>query len=366
MADLHLANHKRWGSPTRGAVAPLNTRAKHVIDVLTNARRAAEARGVTDLFILGDVFDTVHPEPQLIAELSMALASLNDLLVHILVGNHDQVSDAPGDHALIALDGVRNVQVHEKPTIVSPQTGDGHVWMVPYRPGKASEYLPGLVHGLADGHHPTGSQVLALHLGLSDDKTDPWLQKAHDQFPAAEIEPRCGKFSMTFAGNWHGRNEVVPNVWQVGALVPTGFDNPGLEGYGSLLITDGKQVGTIVMDGPRFLKAVGVAGVKEALEQAEKRGSDFPTYVSARCRVDERPEVEELFELFGHQHHEVLTDKAAVEDAARQAAGAASAATPDGVRAAIEAYVSKLDLPADIQRELVAAKAVDYVAGVGA
>lgn len=364
IADLHLANHRRFGKPSRGTVAPINTRAADIISVLRQARKAAEERGCSDLYILGDVFDTVTPEPQLIAELSAALATQrSDLLVHILVGNHDQVSDQPGDHALIALDGCRNVTVYEKPTIAYPQTGDANIWMIPYRPGHAVEYLPGVIKELGAEHMKKGAQVLALHLGLRAERTEAWLASSHDSYPAADIKTQCGEFDTVFAGNWHGRYEVLPGVWQIGALVPTGFDNPGWDEYGSLLITDGRQVMPVTIPGPRFIKAVGFKEVREVLNEVAKRETGYPAYVSARVALDERDKVRDLFDAYGHEHYEILNNKEILEDAARVAAFHTAYASADGVQSAIKAYVQRMAIPDGISRDLVVAQALDYVAG---
>jgi len=344
-------------------VAPINTRAADIVNVIRAARRKAEDARVTDLILLGDIFDTVAPEPQLVAELSSALASTVDLSVHIIVGNHDQASDQAGDHALISLDGHRNIAVYDKPKILT-YDGGGSVYLVPYRPGRADDYLPTVVAEMRLHAGKTyGPQVLALHLGLRAPDTEPWLAKAHDSYPAADIASKLGEFDLVVAGNWHGRHEVLPGVWQCGALVPTGFDNPGWTGYGSLLIYDGRRVQAAELDGPRFIKVYGVAGAREALDLKEDRADSYPVYLSIRCAADEREEVRELLDLYGHTTYELTSDKEIAESAARSAALAATKATPDGIRAAITAYVDRMVIPEGVDRTWVLAAALDYAAG---
>lgn len=361
IADLHVANHRKWGSPTYGRAAPINSRALDVINVLAEARRRAQEEGCTDMFVLGDVFDTTTPAPQLIAEVQLALAcrAPNEMQVHLIPGNHDQQSPNKGDHALVSMDGIRNLAVYEKPTEVYVEGGS--VALIPYQPGRADEYLVGVVQELGV---PSGNnrRVLGMHLGLRDDATPPWMQNAHDSFPVNRIT-ELGRFDMIAAGNWHERKHWPPEVWQVGALAPTGFDNPGLTGYGSLLIFNGSKTTVLELDGPRFVRATDLAGARALMAQVERRVTGYTTYVSVRCRLEERATVTELMEIYDHQAYEILTDKAAAEDAARSAATNAAYASTDSIQAAVGAFVDKMALPADVDRNEVKRLALNYVAG---
>ncbi len=358
IADTHIANHKKFGTPQYGKAAPVNSRALDILQVISSARRIAEEEGCSHLFVLGDVFDTTTPTPQLLAEAQLALASLTGLDVHLMIGNHDQQSPAKGDHALVSMDGIRNLTVHEKPDEIYIDDGMT-VLLHPYHPGRADEYL---VEEIKGRQNTKGVNVLGLHLGLRDDDTPTWLQNAHDSFPVNRLH-EMGPLDLVVAGNWHERKQFTPNIWQLGALVPTGFDNPGFTGYGSLMIYDGKRARVIEVDGPRFVRTTGLEGARKAMEEVEARASGFTVYVSIRCRLDERAAAQELFELYNHTAYEVLTDKAAAEDAARSAASAAAYASTDSIQAAVTAYVERMSLPADVERALVLSRALDYVAG---
>lgn len=361
IADLHVGNHRKWGVPSRGLVAPINTRARETLSVLMEARAQAEVAGVQHLLVLGDVFDVSDPPPQLVAEVQAALES-SKLHVHLMIGNHDQVSDQRGDHALVSMHGWRNLSVIERPEVLYLDGWQVHA--IPYRPGRADDYLPGEMADLlasADGLKPGAERLLTLHLGMRDAETEPWLRASHDSFEAAKI-PR-ETYRATFAGNWHQRKVAAPGVLQVGALVPTGFDNPGFTGYGSLVTASDDGVAVAEIAGPRFIRALSLSDVRRALAEVGRRGSPHATYISARCRPDERDVVRELMELHGHDLYEVLTDKAAVEEAAREARTCAAYASSDSIQAAVIAYVDKMLLPAGVERGEVRAMAVDYVAG---
>ncbi len=365
IADLHVGHHRRWSSDEQGVVAPLTSRALTITQVLASARRAAEAAKVTDLFVLGDVFDTSSPTPQMVAETQQALAS-DALTVHLIIGNHDQVSDRRGDHALVSMNGWRNLVVYEKPEVLYLEGWQVHLF--PYRPGRADEYLLDGLRELVDGTDAPGEgvdRVLGLHLGLRGPETPTWLKASHDSIDAVSLPRHIYRY--IYAGNWHGRHRVLPGVFQVGALVPTGFDNPGLTGYGSLMLLNDEGPTYAELDGPRFVRATSLVEARAALNAIATRVSSWPAYLSVRCTPAEREDVRELMEVYGHETFEILTDKAAAEDAARSAAAQTMQAftSTDSIAAAVTAYVEKMALPEGTDRAKVKQLALDYIAGAG-
>ena len=218
--------------------------------------------------ILGDIFDTVRPSPQIIAATGKALEG--EVPVIILEGNHDQVSTQKGDHSLGPLGMSDNVIVVDEPTVWT-SLGDGHqLTLVPHQPGPAKEWLPGV---LADLNPPEGS-MLCMHLGLMDDDVPPYMADVHDAIHYKTVAELCQKYGMRSAvsGNWHRRHffkHDAVDVIQCGALVPTGFDNPGIDHYGTVLEwAGGNHCAHIELPGPRFLKF-------DTIEAAEKAIVDF-------------------------------------------------------------------------------------------
>jgi len=212
--------------------------------------------------VLGDLFDTSHPEPQLIAEVQEIV---KDIQLICLLGNHEQVSGTPGDHALGPLAPVATVV--EKPTILD--LDEVELWAVPFRPGRATDWLPQVLAEMqgsaSKGRQPRSVRVLALHLGLLDDSTAPWLREAHDAVPAHLVEDLMTEhdIEVCIAGNWHDRKTWKlgggRTILQVGTLCPTGWDNPGIDGYGGLALLDCNSgapcaVAVEEIPGPRFVK----------------------------------------------------------------------------------------------------------------
>jgi hypothetical protein len=115
------------------------------------------------------------------------------------------------------------------------------------------------------GRQPRSVRVLALHLGLLDDSTAPWLLESHDAVPAKLVGELCDQYDIdtVLAGNWHDRKQwdltLGRRILQVGTLCPTGWDNPGTEGFGGLALFEFPESGRTSLKvkeipGPRFIK----------------------------------------------------------------------------------------------------------------
>lgn len=289
VADVHLGNHAVMGGARDAGV---NARARGILDVLRAAVDAAEGLGCSALVVAGDLFDDDHPCPQLLAEAAEVLTAWRAMPVVLLVGNHDQRSTAPGDHALGPLAHTPGVRVVDAPALVCVQgrgpqgggvSGDPrmvYLVCVPYRREPAAEVIASGVAATlrGTGLDPRIPLAVVAHAGIIDGATPPWLRDAHDALPAEALAailagttregvvdgvrrplPRGPRLAVV--GNWHGHaawgmppedyavtphSPAVPAplpsgvaLVQCGALVPTGFDNPGGAGrYGGLIVWD--------------------------------------------------------------------------------------------------------------------------------
>lgn len=257
VADVHLAPHGRFGGPLR---AGLNARAVMVADVLSEAVARASERRAGALVVCGDLHDVDDPSPQVLA-LSAAAISAATIPVVLLVGNHDQRSTLSGDHCLGPLAAIPGAFVVEAPRVI-PLTVDGvavDLLAVPFEPSPASEYLPARIAELSAVARPGSRRVLAAHVGVADAKTAHYLRGSHEAIDATVLRDamRAHGVEAAFVGNWHDRRtwgDGAPLIRQCGALVPTGWDNPGGAGrYGGLNFyeADG-TLSEVELPGPRF------------------------------------------------------------------------------------------------------------------
>ena len=212
IADLHLDNHRAWGGETVGG---LNDRARRTLAVVREVAAAARREGCSKIAILGDVFNRANPTPQLVAGLAQVLLD-GGVEWHLLVGNHDMVSEDPGDHALAPLAHVPRVFVHERPAVV-----DG-VLFAPYRRQPVTEWLPELLAL----HRRPSTKVLAAHFGLITSSTPDYLLRAPDAAASTWLSGllRQNGYEAAFLGNWHQTLDHG-RCHQLGTICPHSFSD---------------------------------------------------------------------------------------------------------------------------------------------
>lgn len=306
VADVHVGNHGVMGGPR---VVGVNRRAAETLAVLRAAYDRAVDLGASAFVVAGDLFDVDDPEPQLLAEVADTFsAGSGACRVVLLVGNHDQHTNAPGDHALGPLAAVPGIRVVDRPEAVvvyprNPPPGQprmvrpgmpGAVLLcVPFVNAQAAGVITEALAELAAQHRlPAALSCVVAHAGGIDDATPVFLRDAHDALPVerlnyildtAFVGMPAPPPPLAVLGNWHQHRAwafhadaagapygtaEAPNanvVVQCGALVPTGFDNPGAAPglYGSLVVWDAvdaapgadttPQVYRAELAGPRFV-----------------------------------------------------------------------------------------------------------------
>ena len=241
IADVHLDNHRIGAGQIVGSI---NARGFAVLDALRFAA-GTDAK----LVGLGDIFDTARPIPQLIGSVARILKGKQAISI---VGNHDRNSDHPDDHALFALEGVVDV-------VSTPRIVDG-LLMIPFSAEPASEYIPAAMESASwDGDF----KAVCFHAGVyakGDFKL--WdYTKSHDAISLDTVVEACREVGATrvFCGNWHEHKQWDCGdvlVTQVGALAPTGWDNPGTDSYGYCADYDSAtgEVVPVRVPGPVFVE----------------------------------------------------------------------------------------------------------------
>ena len=252
-------------------VSGLNQRARSIVYSLKTSVSMALAKGGAgaDLFcVAGDLFDTDHPSPALIDAVQGAFCCSDPITgkveggrILVVNGNHDMTSEASGGHtAILPLRWQHDVKVFTGTSTLN-RGEEGGLIMVPHRVGPAKDWLEAEVsREIRVPSHRDVPKILVVHLGLEDENTPPWLRGADDSIHVDQLADICVRHCIgsVVAGNWHTaktfeRRGVV--MRQIGALVPTGFDNPGMDGYGRVVIwEDGKFLDDLHVPSDRFLK----------------------------------------------------------------------------------------------------------------
>lgn len=258
-ADPHIGSHNACAVPTERP--GINSRAAAALATLNRAVQFME-RHADALVVAGDIMDVSAPSPQLLTATRNALRESCSLPTYLLVGNHDQESSRPGDHALGPLDGI---EAHVVDTPRTVRVGPISLRFAPFRRMAAKDYLPESLRGDDSDPCPT---VGVIHAGIEDEDTAPQMRGHHDSIPLGRllrIAQECGLAAIV-AGNWHNhRIWQTPDcaVVQCGALCPTGWDNPGTTDYGKVTLLTfkvgtggyflGPEIEVHEIPGPRFV-----------------------------------------------------------------------------------------------------------------
>ncbi len=351
VADVHLGNHRRHGGEVH---AGLNARCRASLRVLAAAVDAAVRRGAATFVVAGDLFDSTRPPPQLLAEVQRIFSAAGHagMAVLLLVGNHDQAGEATGDHALGPLAPVADI-------IERPRVTDDLV-LVPFLARPGAELLAAVdFRGL-------GRHLLVVHMGVRDEATPPWLRDAEDSADVDVIAAEAVRLGCAgaAAGNWHAGQLWAPPrvpvpVLQVGALVPTGWDNPGLHGYGTLATWD-RDTAMWTRDelpGPRFVRLPFGEVSKTGWAGALPKG----VFVQVVCGTTEELRVAaEVLDRAVSTGTAVVGGEAVLDDAVMQAAAreaVRAVGTAQTMDEALAGYVGKMPLADGVDRSRVLARA---------
>src|SRR5262249_42718929 len=153
---------------------------------MSAAAKIAKEEACGSLVVLGDLFDTTKPLPQIMSEIQKVLSCRTI----ILEGNHDQVSAAPGDHALGPLSPVAEI-VDEPRVFPFGESGHCQLVAIPFQPGDARNWLAKRVSETLCRQPLAEHRTLAIHLGIIDEKTPPYLKGAYDAIPVDLLEQIC-------------------------------------------------------------------------------------------------------------------------------------------------------------------------------
>jgi len=353
IADVHIGNHSRFGGEKS---CGLNRRCRETLGVLEKAVSSLDYHD--RLHVAGDLLDSAKPDPRIIYATREVLKRHHCIeYSRILVGNHEQSSTEDFDHSLALLDDHNDYSpsvVSQAQTIGNAAAG-ASIAFYPFSPSTApSDMLRG--HGK---HHAT---IAIAHFGIEDSETAPYLRSSGTiRFDALhDVAQECG-LSAIVCGDWHAHKlwrfddcEIV----QVGALVPTGFNNPSTieqlapenDPYGSIISYEerrptGRRITREVIPGPRFVKTRSSADVARAYEAAMEFGHTLYLEVESSDFDKMGPFLESHLGKSGEKgcYYSMVGDRKSDRKKNHSAAKAAkNSATVSG---ALMEYVQNLPLP---------------------
>lgn len=277
--DPHFWPHKRNGGPI---VKGINRRGALCLAVGRRAVAVAN-ESAAPLIVAGDLIDSAGAiAPQFAFSLRETLGQCRRP-VTLMLGNHDMTAD--GDHSLgiyTQRDDWTNVQVCDEIDWLNYD----EACLVPFHRDIRDERMRDV-------------PLLIAHFGVYDDSFPAWCKKAkgawHVDALFALMKER--NIKAVLAGDWHQRrgwvqagSTVTPwkghaftigdderLIFQGGALCPTGQDNPGLHGYGTVALwdTDEHYLSWQELPGPRFCTVRSEAEEQAVIVEAQRLGHNL-------------------------------------------------------------------------------------------
>lgn len=291
--DPHFWLHRRHGGPL---VKGINRRGALCLDVGRRVVETVNSKSAS-LKVAGDLVDNAGPVSPQFAHALRETLSLCQRPVTLMLGNHDMTAD--GDHSLgiyTQHDDWTDVQVcgdisfvlaSVAQTLSDDSFGSDDVCLVPFH------------RDIRDARVRDVPLVIA-HFGVYDDSFPAWAKKAKGAWHAdalfAFMKER--NIKCLLAGDWHSRRlwmdgerqkdalsfgpvqvgtDAEHMILQGGALCPTGFDNQGLHGYGTLAFwdTDEYRLSWQELPGPRFCVARSEEEERGIITEAQRLGHNL-------------------------------------------------------------------------------------------
>lgn len=359
VSDIHVGNHKRHGGKVD---AGMNTRCCLILAAFDEAIAVAKREKCGVLLVAGDFLDYVRMEPQIIALLQTTIKQAG-LDIVLVLGDHEIVTNEKGDHALGPLAPVAHVI--DEPKLM--RLSNVELACVPFQPGSSEKLVAKAASDLfSSSVDSSRARALAFHAGITHSGTPKFLRDAPDSIKLDTLKRLVEKLKLDFvvAGNFHFHERWQHNnceIIQIGALVPTGYDNPGLTGYGKLAVfdPDERSVKLHQISGPRFVQAS--IDDDELIEKAKEYLG--PVYLQITAESDRMTEAQGYRkELLDDKHVsevEVVPDKKTAEKSACNAATAAR--EQNTLEAALAAFIDKMEVEEGLDRKQIYHKAKEYL-----
>lgn len=346
IGDVHLANHRRFGGTTNEFGC--NVRAQQVLDAIRDAMQFVVNLDKKTTFVFaGDFFDGLRPEPNLIDAAMRTIASARgNAAVHWLLGNHEYSAAASASHAIGVLRNQPNAYVHLEPEV------QDKILFIPFEPKMTQQRLDEIVATTRDSY-----EVVVSHFGIIGGSTPPWLRDSSGAFHSDVLSEICEKqkIKLWASGDWHEYCKHTNIVYQTGALVPTGFDNPNFA-YGRVIVYDTVRQSTSVytIAGPRF---VNITDIEQQEELVKKHPEAQPLY--CRMTVDQSVLPETSAAVAGNNCIEVVADAAQQRETMKAAVAATKSV--ETLEQKLSAFINVMPVPSDVDRNDVFSLSKKYL-----
>lgn len=264
-AFIHTADWqigKRFGAFEAEKAAVLREQRLGAVDRLANAARAS---GAATVLVAGDVFDSETVTDALIARLLSRLKGHNNLVWHLLSGNHDPARAGGVWEAIVAGGLPENVCLHL--TSQPAELAKGVVLLPAPLTSKSTSCDPTI--WMDSVSSPDG----IVRIGLAHGSVQGFGSDGGANVPIDPARAQSAGLAYLALGDWHGVKRISDHVWYSGTPEPDSFpDNE--PGYAlAVHIDDAKatpkveRIATAHFTWTRRRKTISCADSLEAIEK---------------------------------------------------------------------------------------------------
>lgn len=359
-ADLHIGNHLQFAHEFMPGV---NSRCAETVKAYSEFSKYA-VKWDYKLVTVGDLYDSDKPTPSIYKYVDKNTSVISRPIM--IKGNHESTSSFSEHHSLGVMPP--GDVVDSRVRVFSLTTVD--LWAIPFQTGPAKKWLPEQLKKLKDNVNEDKTTVMAIHLGIQDDSTPKHMQNHNDSITVGQLKKLAAEYKIdkVIAGNWHEHMEwyvKLPKVnrhlhiVQLGALTPTGFNNPGLHNYGGMyFINTTGDCGWVELPNIRFVKVNGVKNIPKALghysENCYVQVTVHPTHYNESIKI-----CQDMKESGYIKDFKIVTNKKAMESRSRKVASATKSAK--NLNEAIDTYVKKIAVNKGVSKTKIKNKIKQYI-----
>lgn len=323
-ADIHLHNFTQFATRLPSG---RNSRLQDQLNIFKQLKDVVESRGVTHLFVLGDVF---HSRTKIDVDvfsggfLAMQNLASTGVQIYILVGNHDQFARVSGVHSLEPFKMFATVV--DKPMVRLLQNGDkAKVVMFPYTVD--TETLVKQLDAIES------ADLVLMHQAVREGRVGPYGATGHGEISLKDMP--LDRVRYVLAGDFHARQfDSSGKFHYIGSPLQLNFGESGEEKAFSLIDTNTWEIETIPTKAPRFYTFATPTEFVNAVASQEVR----PDIDFIRCYYKDEKDIAEDIRL---AETRVLFEQERKEVQALQRIDPETACDD---RALLEAYLMQKDL----------------------
>jgi DNA repair exonuclease SbcCD nuclease subunit len=187
------------------------------LDAINGTAKVAQDARVRHVLVAGDVFDSAMASDKVIAQVLFRLQSQNEILWHLLPGNHDPCQSSRLWERIATQRLPTNVRLHLTPTAHELEPG---IILLP-APVTAKAMNDDPTRWMDDHRTALGT----IRIGVAHGSVQGFGSEGEAQIPISPSRPQQAGLAYLALGDWHGTKRITDRVWYSGTPEPDQFND---------------------------------------------------------------------------------------------------------------------------------------------